>query len=151
MSEPTDVKKDEVAQAAAPAEAAPSTSAAPALSKEEAEKETLRQIEFYFSDVNLPFDKFLWTLTRKEDGWVPIATVSSFKRMKPMREALSEEEIVKVLQGSDLLEVDAEAKKIRRKTPISQQKDAYERSIYAVSARWRACGTRDYATRERIH
>ncbi|CAO3598468.1 unnamed protein product [Absidia cylindrospora] len=27
-----------------------------------------KQVEFYFSDSNLPFDRFLWTLTKKNDG-----------------------------------------------------------------------------------
>ena len=66
-----------------------SSSRAP-LSPEEAKAATLKQIEFYFADANLPFDKFLFTLTRKDpEGWVPIETLASFKRMRPMREVLN--------------------------------------------------------------
>ncbi|CCO30174.1 La protein homolog AltName: Full=La autoantigen homolog [Rhizoctonia solani AG-1 IB] len=42
-----------------------------------------KQFEFYFSDANLPYDKFMWKLhTQTEEHWIPIATVASFKRMR---------------------------------------------------------------------
>lgn len=48
-----------------------------------------------------------------------------------MRDALGEDGIAKVMKASEFLELDEEAKKIRRKSPIQRQTDAYERSIYA--------------------
>ncbi|CAO1613455.1 unnamed protein product [Jaminaea pallidilutea] len=102
------------------------------LTRQEAEAKLLKQVEFYFSDINLPYDKFLWTLTRKDDGWVPLSTLASFKRMRPLREALTEEGILQLLQAqTKLLEVDAEGSRIRRKVPIERPTDSYERSIYA--------------------
>lgn len=108
--------------------------AAPApMSADEAKAAALKQVEFYFADANLPFDKFLFTLTRKDpDGWVPIETLASFKRMKPIRAVLSTEQIAEALRASEeLLEVDAEGARVRRKTPLVPVTDAHERSIYA--------------------
>ena len=103
------------------------------MSADEAKAAALKQVEFYFADANLPFDKFLFTLTRKDpDGWVPIETLASFKRMKPIRAVLSTEQIAEALRASEeLLEVDAEGARVRRKTPLVPVTDAHERSIYA--------------------
>lgn len=110
-----------------------SEAAAPALSAAEAKDAALKQVEFYFADANLPFDKFLFTLTRKDpEGWVPIETVASFKRMKPVREAIGVEGIAEALRGSeDLLEVDEAGQKVRRRKELVQVTDAHARSIYA--------------------
>ena len=44
-----------------------------------------RQLEFYFSDSNLPRDKFLLHLTQKTpEGWVSLETISEFKKMRDM-------------------------------------------------------------------
>ena len=103
-----------------------SSSRAP-LSPEEAKAATLKQIEFYFADANLPFDKFLFTLTRKDpEGWVPIETLASFKRMRPMREVLNTQEMAEALRKSEaLLEVDAEGLRVRRKAELKPVTDAH--------------------------
>ncbi|KAM7274944.1 hypothetical protein ACFE04_016810 [Oxalis oulophora] len=45
--------------------------------------EILRQVEYYFSDSNLPRDKFLMkTISESEDGLVNLALICSFMRMK---------------------------------------------------------------------
>lgn len=99
----------------------------------EARGAALKQVEFYFADANLPFDKFLFTLTQKnEEGWVPLNIISSFKRMKPIREAIGIEGIAECLRDSkELLEVDEKGENVRRKVPLVQVKDAHARSIYA--------------------
>ena len=103
------------------------------MSIDEAKSAVLKQVEFYFADANLPFDKFLFTLTRKDpEGWVPIDTIASFKRMKPMREVLSSQDIAEALRGStSLLEVDSDGKRVRRKAEMKPVPDAHARSIYA--------------------
>lgn len=88
-------------------------------------------VEFYFSDSNLPYDKFMWTLhTKSESHYVPIATVSSFKRM---REYLPKglDWIANALRNSDVLEVDAEAQNVRRKTEVKPPVNVLDRSVYA--------------------
>ncbi|KAK7202599.1 hypothetical protein BZA70DRAFT_223743, partial [Myxozyma melibiosi] len=77
----------------------------------------LKQVEFYFSDQNLPRDKFLWKTTSANDGWVPISTIANFARMRRFQPF---EEVVAALRESkELLEVDEEGTKVRRKVPIS--------------------------------
>lgn len=102
----------------------------------------LLTVEFYFADANLPFDKFLFALTRKDNGWVPIATLASFKRMRPIKDTLGVPRIAEVLRRStELLEVDESGEKVRRKKELVPVTDAYQRSAYAVS-RWRESSAR---------
>ncbi|KAJ8581102.1 hypothetical protein M405DRAFT_833096 [Rhizopogon salebrosus TDB-379] len=90
-----------------------------------------KQIEFYFADSNLPFDKFMWTLhTANEEHWVPIKTVSSFKRMREYT-AKGHDWIVKALRTSEELEVDEAGENARRRTEVQPPKGQFERSIYA--------------------
>ncbi|KAF8048428.1 hypothetical protein N665_2518s0006 [Sinapis alba] len=50
---------------------------------EETAKTVLRQVEFYFSDSNLPIDDFLKkTVTKSEDGLVSLALICSFSKMR---------------------------------------------------------------------
>ncbi|KAM1507508.1 hypothetical protein TB2_016578 [Malus domestica] len=50
---------------------------------EETSKKVLRQVEFYFSDSNLPRDDFLSkTISESEDGLVSLALICSFTRMR---------------------------------------------------------------------
>lgn len=105
--------------------------------------EILKQVEFYFSDQNLPKDKFLLGLTKENEGWVPITTIAMFGRMRRFSPI---EAIVEALKKSeDLLEVSEDSELVRRKVPLetpeeSETKDgktqskgaqAFARSIYA--------------------
>lgn len=95
----------------------------------EAEK-IRKQVNFYFSDSNLPYDKFLWTLrANTPEGWIPLETIASFKKMKMITEDF--DTIVKALKEveSEIYEVDEEGKNIRRKSEVVQQNHV-ERSIY---------------------
>lgn len=93
--------------------------------------EILKQVEFYFSDENLPTDKFLWRLSQSNDGWVDIATIHSFKRMRRFQ---PEELVVEALKESELLEVSEG--KVRRRNAIvepnqEEKKGAFQRTVYA--------------------
>ncbi|KAG8871596.1 hypothetical protein FRB97_008488 [Tulasnella sp. 331] len=103
-------------------------------SEEHDKAETLRQIEFYLGDSNLPYDKFMWALhTKTAHHWIPISVLSSFKRMEPYKH-YGVPWIAKVLkeESEELLEVDEKGENVRRKTalvpPGMQQ---YENSVYA--------------------
>lgn len=78
------------------------------------EGKIIKQVEYYFGDYNLPRDKFLQSKIKEDEGWVAIETLLTFNRLK----ALSTEEnvIVEALRRStsQLLEVSADGKKIRR-------------------------------------
>lgn len=93
-------------------------------------KKILKQVEFYFSDSNLPRDKFLSEITGKsEEGWCPIETIASFQRMKKITEDLSV--VVAALKESSFLVVSEDDKNIRRKEPLPADKvDTTPKSIY---------------------
>ncbi|KAI0742983.1 hypothetical protein C8Q80DRAFT_1273557 [Daedaleopsis nitida] len=91
----------------------------------------VRQIEFYFADSNLPFDKFMWTLhTANAEHWVPVQTVASFKRMREFQ-PLGRDWLVAALRTSEELEVDEAGENIRRRTEVQPPKGQFERSVYA--------------------
>ena len=92
-------------------------------------------VEFYFSDSNLPYDKFMWTLHTKDakEHWVPIQTVASFKRMQPFKKYDVPWMADVIKMSPELLEVDSTNTKLRRALPLVPPGNAqHERSIYAV-------------------
>ena len=98
--------------------------------------EILKQVEFYFSDANLPRDKFLWNLTVSDsEGWVPIATIANFKRMRRFQPL---DTIVSALRTSPaLLEVNDKGTHVRRKIPLVKPSEEeftgiQERTVYVT-------------------
>lgn len=90
-----------------------------------------KQVEFYFSDENLPTDKFLWRTSQANNGWVPIKTIHNFKRMRRFQ---PEQAVIDALKESELLEVEDD--KVRRKVPLAEpnseeKQKAFESSVYA--------------------
>lgn len=89
----------------------------------------LKQVEFYFSNSNLPRDKFLSGIVKEsEEGWCPIATIASFKRMKQLTDDISV--VVAALKTSEKLAVSDDGEKVRRKDPLPDTLDFTERSVY---------------------
>ena len=100
-------------------------------------KNIVRQVEYYFSDFNLPRDKFLREEIRKDDGWVTLKTLMTFNRLA----RLSKD--AKVICGalresSELMEVSKEGDKVRRSEdkPLPDDADAFRketaaRTVYA--------------------
>ncbi|GJE86330.1 La protein -like protein [Phanerochaete sordida] len=100
--------------------------------KMDAVSRAARQVEFYLSDGNLPYDKYMWDLyTANPEHWVPIATIANFARM---REFLPQgpEWLVDVLKGAPSLEVDETNTFVRRKTEVTQLKDQVQRTVYVT-------------------
>jgi len=96
------------------------------------EKQILRQVEFYFCDSNLPRDKFLLGLLPKDHGWIPIATIASFKRMQSLTRDLSV--VVGALRKSpSLLAVSEDGLKVKRIPPLPENVNeaTLKASIYA--------------------
>ncbi|KAG6917135.1 hypothetical protein DXG01_003725 [Tephrocybe rancida] len=124
------VPETEVSTSAAVPEATP-TPAATEEGEADLKTKAAAQIEFYFADANLPYDKFMWTLyTKDPEHWVPVETVSSFKRMREFT-AKGLEWVTAALRTSEFLEVDAEGKRVRRRTEVQEPKGQFERSVYA--------------------
>jgi len=75
----------------------------------------------------------MWTLhTANPEHWVPVKTVSSFKRMQDYA-VRGQEFILRALRGSTELEVDEAGENVRRRTEVAPPKGQFERSVYAVS------------------
>ncbi|EDO15471.1 hypothetical protein Kpol_472p2 [Vanderwaltozyma polyspora DSM 70294] len=81
----------------------------------EISKQCLKQVEFYFSEFNFPYDKFLRTTAEKNDGWVPITTIATFNRMKKYRPV---DKVVEVLRTSKILEVSEDGENVKRTAPL---------------------------------
>lgn len=76
-----------------------------------------KQVEFYFSDANLPTDKHLLKQISKDpEGYVPLKMIANFKRVKGLTKELSV--VTEALKGSSMLAVDEEGSRVRRTTPL---------------------------------
>ncbi|XP_062219599.1 la protein 1-like [Phragmites australis] len=101
-------------------------------------KSVLRQVEFYFSDSNLPRDKFLReTVEQSDDGLVSLALICSFSRMKShlgldaavKPDTVLEETVLavaEVLRGSSLLRVSEDGKRIGRASELLKPDEIIE-------------------------
>lgn len=77
-----------------------------------------KQIEYYFSNVNVVKDKFMKEEFSKNGGWVKISVLLTFARLKEITK--DEDEIVRALQDykSDVINFDQESKQIARLKPL---------------------------------
>lgn len=80
----------------------------------ELDKKIIRQVEYYFGDINLPKDKFMKEKVKEDDGWITVECLTTFNRLKQL--STDFEEICKALKKSDsgLLEINDTDFKIRR-------------------------------------
>ena len=77
----------------------------------------------------------MWGLhSANDDHWVPLATVTSFKRMKEFQTFGQDWIIDAIRRLSTFLEVDESGSNVRRTTEVQEPKGQHERSVYAVSA-----------------
>ncbi|CAG2177502.1 unnamed protein product [Oppiella nova] len=97
----------------------------------ELETKIIRQIEYYFSDINLSKDKFLKELIPKDDGWVTFEILLTFKRLNAL--SGDKEVIVKALRksSSNLLEISECETKLRRnpEKPLPEINDEYTQEL----------------------
>ncbi|XP_060067002.1 lupus La protein homolog [Ylistrum balloti] len=79
------------------------------------EKKIIKQLEYYFGDMNLPRDRFLQEQIREDaDGWVSLAVMTKFNRLKQLTSNLKM--IATAIRKSDsgLLEVSKDGVYMRR-------------------------------------
>ncbi|WWD20221.1 hypothetical protein CI109_104697 [Kwoniella shandongensis] len=142
---PIEVDATPAAESSDSKPAAPSTELGPAPKvegKDEKEVEELlaksaKQVYFYFSDSNLPVDKYFFSLTCcNAEGWVPIKTILTFKRMREFQ-ALGVPFVVYALQkaikdeGNDaLVAISEDGENVRRRRPLEPNATAWSRSAY---------------------
>ncbi|XP_077210516.1 la protein 1-like isoform X2 [Tasmannia lanceolata] len=104
---------------------------------EETSKKVIRQVEFYFSDSNLPRDNFLKkSMSESDDGLVSLALICSFSRMRShlglgtiKAEDVSDETVSAVaetLRKSSLLKVSEDGKRIGRSTEIPKLEEVVD-------------------------
>ncbi|XP_050212609.1 la protein 1 [Mercurialis annua] len=100
-------------------------------------KEVLRQVEFYFSDSNLPRDNFMRnTITQSEDGMVDLSLICSFKKMRgylKLVDAKPEEvpdetlkAVAETLRRSSSLKISDDGKKVGRIAALVKPEEAIE-------------------------
>ncbi|KAJ0986007.1 hypothetical protein J5N97_004363 [Dioscorea zingiberensis] len=90
----------------------------------------VRQVEYYFSDENLPTDKFLLKQMKKDKGgFVSIALIASFRKMKKLVQDLHLIEVA--LRTSTELVVSSDGKRVKRSKPLqfTEITDAKPRTI----------------------
>ena len=79
------------------------------------------QVEFYFSDANLPTDAFLMRRVRQNpEGWVPLAVVCGFNRMKQLLKKHPASVVADVLAdlSEGVLVCDDDKTSVRRVVPL---------------------------------
>ncbi|GAB2294212.1 hypothetical protein Dimus_028430 [Dionaea muscipula] len=80
---------------------------------EEASQKIINQVEYYFSDVNLATtDHLIKFINKDHEGYVPIAVVASFKKIKALISTNSQ--LAAVLRNSKKLVVSDDGKKVKR-------------------------------------
>ena len=93
-----------------------------------------RQVEHYFGDYNLPRDTFLLdTIKDGEDGWVELDTMFKFARLAKLTTDAAA--VMEALKESELMEVDAEKKRIRRvpSKPVPEWNEERKKELSAAS------------------
>ncbi|KAI6703448.1 hypothetical protein NL676_012584 [Syzygium grande] len=92
-------------------------SAAAAAAADHLKRKIIRQVEYYFSDENLPTDNYMLGWIRKnKQGFVPIGIVASFRKMKKL--TLDHSVVATALKESTFLVVSPDGKKVKRLHPL---------------------------------
>ncbi|GJD06371.1 Lupus La protein [Galdieria sulphuraria] len=93
------------------------------------EDKVRNQVEFYFSDANLPRDKFLRSKTGESgDGYVYLDIIASFKRLRSLTTDMSI--IREALKNSNLVELNEDGTKLRRKSALPCSISNKRKTIY---------------------
>uniref|UniRef100_A0A0A9Z105 La n=1 Tax=Lygus hesperus TaxID=30085 RepID=A0A0A9Z105_LYGHE len=112
------------------------TKSTPASNITDQEARIIKQIEYYFGDINLPRDKFLLEQVKVDDGWIELETMIKFKRLAQITTDFGE--ICSALKKSDsgLIEVNDDNTKIRRSphVPLPEMNEGRRKEIMARSA-----------------
>lgn len=96
----------------------PPPTAVTATLTDELREKIIKQVEYYLSDENLRTDKFLLKyLAKDEEGYVPVAVIASFNKMKKLTHHKSL--VVAALKESSLLTLSSNEKKVKRVHPFS--------------------------------
>ncbi|XP_053667165.1 la protein homolog [Anopheles marshallii] len=93
----------------------------------------IRQLEYYFGDANLAKDKFMKDQITKDDGWVPMDVLLTFKRLKSISD--DKKAIVDAIAKSDegLIEISEDREKLRRhpERPLPEMNEERRQELFA--------------------
>jgi lupus La protein len=84
----------------------------------------LKQLEYYFSDVNLQRDKFLQDEMKKDHGWIPLDVLLTFNRLKQL--TTDKAAIVAAVKDSELVDVSEDSEKVRRNPAVPIPENSLE-------------------------
>lgn len=100
------------------------------MTKEEKYAAIKSQIEFYFSDSNMPTDAFMKEQAKANAGFIPITTLLKFNKLKQLTD--SPEVIINALKSapSDIVKLNDNGTKIGRVQPLPEDDPTVDRSIY---------------------
>ncbi|TVU35069.1 hypothetical protein EJB05_16938 [Eragrostis curvula] len=97
---------------------------------DELRDQIVKQVEYYFSDENLPTDEFMLKFVKKnKHGFVPIGVIASFRKMKKL---VQDHSIIEAaLRTSSKLVVSPDGKRVRRLHPLphTELKDAKKSTV----------------------
>lgn len=100
------------------------------------EQNIINQVEYYFGDSNLFRDKFLQEEITKNEGWISLTTLITFKRLAALSTDLKV--IVDALDKSDtgLLEISEDRQNIRRhpERPLPEKNEETRKEIISRTA-----------------
>ena len=89
------------------------------------EMKIIRQVEYYFGNVNLWRDKFLKEKVKEDDGWVTLECLITFNRLQSLSVDFDEIATALAKSKTGLLEIHEDKLKIRRSTsnPLPDPED----------------------------
>lgn len=99
----------------------------------EAKAKVVKQVEFYFSDVNLAKDTFLKTkMAENAEGFVGVGVLLTFKRLATLVESEADQTgaVVEALKDSTALVVDTAAAAVRRREALPESITTDAETIY---------------------
>ncbi|XP_042324543.1 la-related protein 7 [Sceloporus undulatus] len=90
----------------------------------------VKQVDFWFGDVNLHKDRFLREqIEKSRDGYVDISLLVSFNKMKKL--TTDRKLIARAVKSSSVVELDLEGTRLRRRQPLGEEpKDVDNRTVY---------------------
>lgn len=95
------------------------------------DQKIIKQIEYYFGDINLPRDKFLQEKIKEDEGWIPLKTLLTFKRLAALSE--DPEVIANAVDKSEneIVVVSEDRTKLRRnpENPIPEMNDERKKQM----------------------
>lgn len=100
------------------------------------EQDIIRQIEYYFSENNLRRDKFMIEKTSADEGWIEIAVLLTFKRLKQITEDAQAIADAIVKSNSGTVQLSEDKLKLRRHpdNPLPEFNETRRKELQARTA-----------------